>query len=51
MKHLVELISLTMIGVFAAVFLMGADRVVDVPCGQDLNATVNADDATIQRSP
>jgi hypothetical protein len=26
---------------------MGADRVVDVPCGQDLDATVNADSSTI----
>jgi hypothetical protein len=47
MKYLVELIALAMIGVLSAVFLMGADRVVDVPCGQDLDATVNADDATI----
>jgi hypothetical protein len=47
LKHFVELISLTMIGVFAAVFLMGVDRVVDVPCGQDPDATVNADDPTI----
>jgi hypothetical protein len=47
MKHLGELIGLVMIGVLSAVFLMGADRVVDVPCGQDLDATVNADDPTI----
>lgn len=31
----------------AALFLMGADRVVPVTCGQDLDATVNADDPTI----
>src|SRR5215210_1206993 len=47
MKHLGELIGLVMIGVLSAVFLMGADRVVDVPCGEDLDATVNADDPTI----
>jgi hypothetical protein len=47
MKHLVALIGPVIIGVLSAVFLMGADRVVDVPCGQDLDATVNADDPTI----
>jgi hypothetical protein len=47
LKHLVVLIGYVMIGVLAAVFLMGADRVVNVPCGQDLDATVNADDPTI----
>ena len=36
-----------MIGVLSAAFLMGADRVVVVPCGQDLDATVNADEAMI----
>ena len=36
-----------MIGVLATVFLMEDDREVDVPCGQDLDATVNADDPTI----
>jgi len=36
-----------MVGLLAAVFLMRADRVVPVTCGQDLDATVNADDATI----
>jgi hypothetical protein len=36
-----------MIGVLAAVFLMGADGVVPVSCGQDLDAIVNADDPTI----
>jgi hypothetical protein len=36
-----------MIGVLSAAFLMGGDRVVDVPCGQDLDATVNADEAMI----
>ena len=44
LKHLFELIGLTMIVVLAAVYLMGADRVVVVPCGQDLDAIVNADD-------
>jgi hypothetical protein len=47
LKHLLELIALALIGVLSAVFLMGADRVVVVPCGQDLDATVNADDPTI----
>jgi hypothetical protein len=46
-KHLVALIAVAMLGVLSAVFLMGADRVVDVPCGQDLDAIVNADDPTI----
>ncbi len=36
-----------MVGLLTVVFLMGADRVVPVTCGQDLDATVNADDATI----
>jgi hypothetical protein len=47
LKHLFELIGLTMIVVLSAVFLMGADRVVLVPCGQDLDAIINADDPTI----
>jgi hypothetical protein len=47
MKHLVVLIGYAMVGLLAAVFLMGADRVVPVTCGQDPDATVNADDATI----
>jgi hypothetical protein len=47
LKHLVLLIGYVMIGVLAAVFLMGADRVVPVSCGQDLDAIVNADDPTI----
>jgi hypothetical protein len=47
LKHHFELIGLTLIAVFSAVFWMGADRVVAVPCGQDLDATVNADDPTI----
>jgi LPXTG-motif cell wall-anchored protein len=47
LKHFLELIGLTMIVALAALFLMGADRVVDVPCGQDLAAIVNADDPTI----
>jgi hypothetical protein len=46
-KHLIVLMSYVMVGVLATVFLMGADREVDVPCGQDLDATVNADDLTI----
>src|SRR5215218_8560459 len=36
-----------MIVVLSALFLMGADRVVVVPCDQDLDAIVNADDPTI----
>jgi len=36
-----------MVGLLAVVFLIGADRVVPVTCGQDLDATVNADDPTI----
>jgi hypothetical protein len=47
LKHVLELIGLTMIVALVAVFLMGADRVVVVPCGQDLDAMVNADDPTI----
>ncbi len=47
MKHLFELIGLNMIVVSSAVFLMGADRVVVVPCDQDLDAIVNADDPMI----
>jgi hypothetical protein len=47
LKPLFELIGLTMIVVSSALFLMGADRVVVVPCGQDLDAIVNADDPTI----
>jgi len=47
LKHLFELIGLTVIVVSSAVFWMGADRVVVVPCGQDLDATVNADDPMI----
>jgi hypothetical protein len=35
-----------MIVVLSAVFLMGADTVV-VPCGQDLDAIINADDPAI----
>ena len=45
MKHLIVLIGYVMIGLLATVFLMGADKV--VPCDQDLDATVNADDPTI----
>jgi hypothetical protein len=47
LKHLFDLIGLTMIVALAAVFLMGADRVVLIPCDQDLDAIVNADDPTI----
>ena len=47
LKHLIVLIGYAMVGLLAVVFLMGADRVVPVTCGQDLDATVNADDATI----
>jgi hypothetical protein len=47
LKHFLELIGLTMIVVLSALFLMGADRVVVVPCDQDLDAIVNADDPTI----
>jgi hypothetical protein len=36
-----------MIGISSVVFCMGADRVVNVTCGQVLDAIVNADDATI----
>jgi hypothetical protein len=47
LKHLVILIGYATVGLMAALFLMGADRVVPVTCGQDLDATVNADDPTI----
>ena len=47
LKHLIVLIGYAMVGLLAVVFLMGADRVVPVTCGQDLDAMVNADDATI----
>jgi hypothetical protein len=47
LKHFCELIGLTMIVVLSAMFWMGADRVVAVPCDQDLDATVNADDPSI----
>jgi hypothetical protein len=47
LKYLIVLSGLILIGVFAAVFLMGADRVIVVPCDQDLDAIVNADDPTI----
>jgi hypothetical protein len=40
-----ELIGLSMIVALAALFLIGADTsVVPVTCGEDLDATVNADD-------
>jgi hypothetical protein len=47
LKHLFELIGLTMIVALAALFLIGADRVVVVGCDQDLDAMVNADDPAI----
>jgi hypothetical protein len=47
LKHLFELIGITMIGLLSAVFLMGAERETVVPCGQDLDAIVNADDPAI----
>jgi hypothetical protein len=47
LRQLFELIGVTMIVVSSTVFLMGADRVVVVPCGQDLDAMVNADDPTM----
>jgi Right handed beta helix region len=47
LKHLLELIGLGMIVALAALFLMGADGVVPVTCGEDLDATVNADDPAI----
>jgi hypothetical protein len=52
MKHLIVLIGNVLIGLLAAVFLMGADSgVVDVPCGPDgvysgLDEAVNGDPAT-----
>jgi hypothetical protein len=36
-----------MVGLLAALFVMGADRVVPVTCGQDLDSIVNADSSTI----
>jgi hypothetical protein len=47
MKHLVGIGGYVIVGLLAALFVMGADRVVVVPCGQDLDAVVNADDPTI----
>jgi hypothetical protein len=47
MKHLVALMGLVMIGALSALFLMGADRVVVVGCGQDLDAIINADSSSI----
>jgi hypothetical protein len=49
MKHLIVLIGYVMIGLLAAVFLMGAENVVDVPCGQDLDAIVNDNSPTATR--
>ena len=47
LKRLVELVGVAVIGSLSAAFLVEDDRIVDVPCGQDLDATVNADDATV----
>src|SRR5215208_850275 len=47
LKHLVVLIGYATVGFLAALFLMGAYRVVLVTCGQDLDAIVNADEPTI----
>jgi hypothetical protein len=47
LKHPFELIGITIIVVLSALFLIGADREIVVPCGQDLDAIVNADDPTI----
>ena len=47
MKHLVVLNGYAMVALLTALFVMGADRVVVVPCGQDLDAIVNADDPTL----
>jgi hypothetical protein len=46
LKHLFELIGLTTVGLVVVLFLMGADGVVTVSCGQDLDSIVNADDPT-----
>jgi hypothetical protein len=46
-KRLFELICITSIVLLSALFVIGADRVVVVPCGQDLDAIVNADDPTL----
>jgi Right handed beta helix region len=46
-KRLFELICIASIVGLTALFVMGADRVVVVPCGQDLDAIVNADDLTM----
>jgi hypothetical protein len=47
LKHLLILSGYATVGLLAVLFLMGADREVTVPCGQDLDATVNADEGTI----
>jgi hypothetical protein len=41
--RLTALLAMVMV---SAVFLMGADRVVNIPCGQDIDAIVNADPST-----
>jgi hypothetical protein len=46
-KRLFELVCISSIVVLLALFVMGADRVVVVPCGQDLDAIVNADNPTL----
>jgi hypothetical protein len=47
LKHLIVLSGYATVGLLATLFLMGADRAVVVPCGQDLDATVNSDETTI----
>ena len=47
LRYLIELSGYAIVRLFAALSLMGADRVVVVPCGQDLDAMVNSDDTTI----
>jgi hypothetical protein len=46
LKHLLILSGYATVGLLAVLFLIGADRVVSVACGQDLDATVNADEGT-----
>ncbi len=46
MRKCVVLLALLLALGVLSVFLMGAARVVEVPCGKDLDATVNADPAT-----
>src|SRR3712207_5231434 len=44
-RKCVVLLALSLALGLLSVLLMGAARVVEVPCGQDLDATVNADPA------